>query len=151
MQWSDTIVFLPHQAHWEPVIPWPWPPSLSRKMPFLALCFLCKNWNRSKNHAISQGSLENNIENLNEFAVEPVIIEIPNGVTNKKRAQKNKQTKESHSHSSRYLGTVGIILKTAIKYIDSNFVKYKFWIFHTIFYTTKKTAYSKIYRKRLSY
>jgi hypothetical protein len=67
-----------------------------------------------------------------------VIIEIPNGVTNKKRAQKNKQTKESHSHSSRYLGTVGLILKTAIKYIDSNFVKYKFWVFTQFFIQRRK-------------
>lgn len=54
----------------------------------------------------------------------------------------NKQTKESHSHSSRYLGTVGLILKAAIKYVDSNFVKYKYWILsHNFLYNQESSIY----------
>lgn len=71
-----------------------------------------------------------------------MITEISNGVTNKNRTQKNKQTEESHSHSSRYLGTVGLILKAAIKYVDSNFVKYKYWILsHNFLYNEENSIY----------
>lgn len=54
----------------------------------------------------------------------------------------NKQTKESHSHSSRYLGTVGLILKATIEYVDFNFVKYKYWIVsHNFLYNQESSIY----------
>ena len=68
-----------------------------------------------------------------------MIIEIPNGVTDKKKQNTEKQ---SHSSSSRYLGTVGLILKAAIKYVDSNFVKYKYWILsHNFLYNQESSIY----------
>lgn len=60
----------------------------------------------------------------------------------KEHRKTNKQTKESHSNSSRYLGTVGLILKAAIKYVDSNFVKYKYWILsHNFLYNKESSIY----------